>query len=45
LQKIFLVICCSLILKCFGLFEGVDTRAITIQREQYGGNVHLFIDV
>jgi hypothetical protein len=27
----------------FGLFEGVDVRAITIQREQYGGTVHLFI--
>ena len=27
----------------FGLFEGVDARAITIQREQYGGTVHLFI--
>jgi hypothetical protein len=26
-----------------GLFEGVDARAITIQREQYGGTVHLFI--
>jgi hypothetical protein len=25
------------------LFEGVDTRAIIIQREQYGGTVHLFI--
>jgi hypothetical protein len=25
------------------LFEGVDARAITIQREQYGGTVHLFI--
>jgi hypothetical protein len=27
----------------FGLFEGVDARAITIQREQYMGTVHLFI--
>jgi hypothetical protein len=27
----------------FGLFEGVDTRAITIQCEQYGGTFHLFI--
>jgi hypothetical protein len=27
----------------FGSFEGIDTRAITIQREQYGGTVHLFI--
>jgi hypothetical protein len=27
----------------FSLFEGVDERAITIQREQYGGTVHLFI--
>jgi hypothetical protein len=27
----------------FGLFEGVDARAITIQREQYDGTVHLFI--
>jgi hypothetical protein len=27
----------------FGLFEGVDVRAITIHREQYGGTVHLFI--
>jgi hypothetical protein len=27
----------------FDLFEGVDARAITIQREQYGGTVHLFI--
>jgi hypothetical protein len=26
----------------FGLFEGVDVRAITIQREQYNGTVHLF---
>jgi hypothetical protein len=26
----------------FGLFEGDDTRIITIQREQYGGTVHLF---
>jgi hypothetical protein len=25
------------------LFEGVDARAITIQREQYGGTIHLFI--
>jgi hypothetical protein len=29
----------------FGLFEGVDARAITIQREQYGGTVHLFISM
>jgi hypothetical protein len=27
----------------FGLFDGDDVRAITIQREQYGGTVHLFI--
>jgi hypothetical protein len=27
----------------FGLFEGDDARAITVQREQYGGTVHLFI--
>ena len=27
----------------FDLFEGDDARAITIQREQYGGIVHLFI--
>jgi hypothetical protein len=27
----------------FGLLEGVDTRVITIQREQYGATVHLFI--
>jgi hypothetical protein len=27
----------------FGLYEGDDARAITIQREQYGGTVHLFI--
>jgi hypothetical protein len=27
----------------FGLFEGFNARAITIQREQYGGTVHLFI--
>ena len=27
----------------FGLFEGVDARAITIQREQYGSTIHLFI--
>jgi hypothetical protein len=27
----------------FGLVEGNDMRAITIQREQYGGTVHLFI--
>jgi hypothetical protein len=25
------------------LFEGADARAITFQREQYGGTVHLFI--
>jgi hypothetical protein len=25
------------------LFEGVDARAITIQREQYGDSIHLFI--
>jgi hypothetical protein len=28
----------------FGLFEGEDARTVTIQREQYGGTVHLFID-
>ena len=27
----------------FGLLEGADVRVITIQREQYGANVHLFI--
>ena len=27
----------------FGLLEGADVRVITIQREQYGGIVHLFI--
>ena len=27
----------------FVLFEGDDARAITIQHEQYGGTVHLFI--
>jgi hypothetical protein len=27
----------------FGLFEGVNASAITIQREQYEGTVHLFI--
>jgi hypothetical protein len=27
----------------FGLFEGVDTKAIIIQREQYGATVYLFI--
>jgi hypothetical protein len=27
----------------FGLLEGVDERVITIQREQYGATVHLFI--
>jgi hypothetical protein len=27
----------------FGLFEGDDARAITIQCEQYGGIVHIFI--
>jgi hypothetical protein len=27
----------------FDLFEGVDARAITIQREQYMGTIHLFI--
>jgi hypothetical protein len=27
----------------FGLFEGADARVIIIQREQYGGTVHLFI--
>ena len=27
----------------FGLLEGVDVRVITIQREQYGVTVHLFI--
>jgi hypothetical protein len=27
----------------FGLFEGEDMRANTIQREQYGGTVDLFI--
>jgi hypothetical protein len=27
----------------FGFFEGVDAKVITIQREQYGSTVHLFI--
>jgi hypothetical protein len=27
----------------FGLFEGEDVRVITIQREQYGATIHLFI--
>jgi hypothetical protein len=27
----------------FGLFEGCDARAITIQSEQYVSTVHLFI--
>jgi hypothetical protein len=27
----------------FGLLEGADMRMITIQREQYGTTVHLFI--
>jgi hypothetical protein len=27
----------------FGLLEGVDVRVNTIQREQYGAAVHLFI--
>jgi hypothetical protein len=27
----------------FSLLEGVDVRANTIQREQYGATVHLFI--
>jgi hypothetical protein len=27
----------------FDLLEGVDVRANTIQREQYGATVHLFI--
>jgi hypothetical protein len=27
----------------FGLFDFINARAITIQREQYGGTVHLFI--
>jgi hypothetical protein len=27
----------------FGLLEGVDVRANTIQHEQYGATVHLFI--
>jgi hypothetical protein len=27
----------------FGLLKGVDVRVITIQREQYGATVHLFI--
>jgi hypothetical protein len=25
------------------MFEGVDVRAVIIQREQYSGTVHLFI--
>ena len=29
----------------FNLFEGDDARAITIQREQYDGTVHLFIGI
>jgi hypothetical protein len=28
----------------FSLLEGADMRVITIQREQYGTTVHLFID-
>jgi hypothetical protein len=27
----------------FGLLKGLDVRVITIQREQYGATVHLFI--
>jgi hypothetical protein len=27
----------------FGLIEDVDARAITIQRKQYKGTIHLFI--
>jgi hypothetical protein len=27
----------------FDLFEGDNARAVTIQREQYGGTIHLFI--
>ena len=27
----------------FGLFEDADAKAITIQHEQYGATVHLFI--
>jgi hypothetical protein len=27
----------------FGLLEGIDVRVITIQREQYGATVHLFM--
>jgi hypothetical protein len=27
----------------FGLLEGNDVREVTIQREQYGNTVHLFI--
>jgi hypothetical protein len=27
----------------FGLLEGADAGVITIQREQYGATVHLFI--
>jgi hypothetical protein len=29
----------------FGLFEGDDVRAVTIEREQYEGTVHLFISI
>jgi hypothetical protein len=29
----------------FGLLEGVDVREITIQPEQYGATVHLFIGI
>jgi hypothetical protein len=28
----------------FGLLESVDVRVITIQHEQYGATIHLFID-
>jgi hypothetical protein len=33
----------SCYINTFSLFEGNDVRAITIQRELYGGTVHLFI--
>jgi hypothetical protein len=35
-----MLVTCSQMLR---LFEGVDARAITIQHEQYGGIVHIFI--
>jgi hypothetical protein len=34
---------CYYIDTLFGLFEDIDARVITIQRERYGATVHLFI--